>query len=336
MNLTRCVVHELIKEAGQSSASVHYSHDLLPAGPELNSLLSKLNRSFGGSRVLNARFDESPGKLFPQKFADYQASPLADADFLDYTREVLGHLETVIQGKTGAKGGYLLLAEYDDAEGQRHAVFLIRNTTGRVFRRTRDGFAMEAVTHLDTDQLVMACRVDIGRYRRQESTYLELTHRSETEVSAYFSDWLGAEETASSRDLTQSLHELLAQVERPVNVETGEVASQAATFERAYEYVRASPSRVVDIEALSEELYGSPAVLAKAAQDRGVALEPTFRYDASSLRSLVQMRASAEGIDLRFPRTALEDGLIYTEGEGSSLRLVIASVELVEAVMGQG
>ena len=335
MTLTHCVVHELLKEAGNTSASVHYSQALLPLSPDLSALVAKLNRSFGGSRVINARFDESPGKLFPQKFADYQAGPMRDADFLEYSRQVLGHLETVIQGKTGAKGGYLLLADYDDAEGSRHAVFLIRNTTGRTFRRTRTGFDIEPVTHLDTEQLAMACRIDISRFRKTAPSYLELTHRSETEVSAYFSDWIGAEETVSARDMTQSLHDLLGSVALPVDAETGEMASQAATFERAYEHVRASPSKVVDIEALSEELYGSPAVLAKAAQDQGIALEPSFRYDAGALRGLVQMRASAEGIDLRFPRTALEDGLIYTEGEGHGIRLVIASAELVEQILGQ-
>ena len=335
MNLTHCVVHELLKEPGQTSASVYYAEQVLPLSAELSALVAKLNRGFGGSRVLNARFDESPGKLFPQKFADYTATDGRDADFLAYSREVLGHLETVIQGKSGAKGGYLLLADYDDAEGSRHGVWLIRNTTGRIFRRTRGGFEIEPVTHLDTEQLAMACRIDLGRYRRAAPSYLELTHRSETEVSAYFSDWIGAEETVSARDLTQSLHDLLAGVPPPVDEQTGELATQAATFERAYEHVRAQPSRVVDIEALSQELYGSPAVLAQAAQERGVGLEPTFRYDPAALRELVQMRASAEGIDLRFPRAALEDGLIYVEGEGAGLRLVIASAELVEAVMGQ-
>ncbi len=329
MTLTHCVVHELLKEPGHTSASVHYSRELLPLSPEITALVAKLNRSFGGSRVINARFDDSPGKLFPQKFADYQEGSQSDEDFLEYSQEVLGHLETMIQGKTGAKGGYLLLADYDDAEGSRHAVFLVRNTTGRIFRRTRTGFDIEPVTHLDTNQLAMACRVDVGRYRRAATTYLELTHRSETEVSAYFSDWIGAEETVSAKDMTQSLHDLLASVELPADPETGEMISQAATFERAYEHVRASPSRVVDIDALSEELYGSPAVLAKAARDQGIALEPQFRYDNAALREMVMMRIQAEGIDVRFPRSALEDGLIYTEGEGATARIVIAVPELV-------
>ena len=333
MNLTHCIVHELIKEAGQTSAKVHYSAQLLPLSEELTGLVEKLNRSFGGSRLRNARFDDSPGKLFPQKFGDYIRGDARDADFLEYSREVLGHLETVIQGKSGAKGGYLLLADFDDAEGQRHAVFLIRNTVGRIFRRTGDGFDIEPVVHLDTEQLAMACRVDVGRYRRGHNAYLELTHRSENEVSAYFADWIGAEETASAREMTNSLHDLLAMVEAPVDAESGEVQSQAATFERAYEHVRANPSKVVDIEELSQELYGSPAVLAKAAMEQGVALEPEFRYDASALKEMVMMRVQAEGIDVRFPRSALEDGIIYTEGEGDGAWLVIQSPELIEKLL---
>ena len=334
MNLTHCVVHELAKEPGQTSAEVHYAAALLPLDASLTGLIEELNKSFGGSRLRNARFDDRPGKLFPQKFADYQASDRRDADFLAYSREVLGHLETVIQGKSGAKGGYLLLADFDDAEGERHGVFLLRNTVGRIFRREGDTFAVEPVVHLDTDQLAMACRVDVGRYRRRRATYLELTHRSEAEVSAYFSDWIGAEETASAREMTHSLHDLLASVEAPVDEGSGEVMGQAATFERAYEHVRANPSKVVDIGQLSQELYGSPAVLAKAAEDQGISLEPEFRYDAGALREMVTVRLRADDIDLRFPRAALEDGLIYTEGEGPGARLVIESAALVERLLG--
>lgn len=335
MNLTHCVVHELVKEAGQTSAEVHYSDALLPLTEELSGLVEKLNKSFSGSRLRNARFDDSPGKLFPQKYADFINGHRSDADFLVYSREVLGHLETVIQGKSGAKGGYLMLADFDDAEGQRHAVFLIRNTVGRIFRRTDEGFDIEPVVHLDTEQLAMACRVDVGRYRRKHPSYLELTHRSENEVSAYFADWIGAEETASAREMTNSLHDLLATVEAPIDEESGEVQSQAATFERAYEHVRANPSKVVDIEELSQELYGSPAVLAKAAQERDIAIEPEFRYDAGALKEMVMMRVQADGIDMRFPRSALEDGVIYTEGEGDDACLVIQSPELIDKLMRQ-
>ncbi len=67
MTLTQCVVHELLEEPGHTSASVHYSQAPLPPSAELNALLAKLNRSFGGSRVINARFDDSPGKLLYQE-----------------------------------------------------------------------------------------------------------------------------------------------------------------------------------------------------------------------------------------------------------------------------
>lgn len=333
MTISHCVVHEVCKEPGESSAKVKHSQELMPLTAELSALLTKLNRGFGGSRVINARFDESPGKLFSQKFSDYLDHGTDDQDFLEYSQQVLGHLETIIQGKSAAKGGYLLLSNYSDAEGERQGIFLIRNTTGRIFERTRSGFSIKAVTHLDTDQLAMACRIDLTRFRKKASSYLELTHRSENEVSAYFSDWIGAEATTSARDMTASLQDLLASVDMPQDAETGEVISKSATLERAYAYVRASPSKLVDIESLSEELYGSPAYLGRAAQERGIPMETAFRYDSAALREMVMMRVQGDGIDLRFPRSALEDGLIYLEGEGANAQIVISSPELVEQLL---
>ena len=334
MNLTHCIVHEIVKEPGESSARAHYSQQVLPITDELRSLVEKLARGFGGSRLVNARFDESPGKLFPQKFADYVQGAPSDTGFLEYSRQAVGHLETVIQGKSGAKGGYLLMCAYDDAEGHRHGVFLLRNTTGRIFHRTDEGFEIEPVVHLDTDNLAMACRIDVGRFRQNSGAYLELLHRTENEVSAYFSDWIGAEETLSSRAMTSSLQDLLSGIE-VIDEESGEAVSQAQTFERAYDYVRASPSKVVDIHELSQELYGSPARIEEQARDQGIELESEFRYNPTALKELVQMRASAEGIDLKFPRSALEDGLMYVEEDDDGrMRIVIESDALARGVIG--
>ncbi len=332
MNLTHCVVHEVVKEAGESTAQTHYSTQLLQLSDDLRSLVEKLNTSFGGSRLVNARFDESPGKLFSQKFTDYIKSTRREADFLEYSQQVVGPLETVIQGKSAAKGGYLLICAYDDAEAHRHGIFLLRNTVGRIFNRTEHGFEVQAVIHLDTEHLAMACRINVAKYLQGAGTYLELTHRSENEVSAYFSDWIGAEETLSSRQMTASLQELLGSIER-VDADTGEVASQAQTFERAYEHVRANPNKVVDIQELSAQLYGSPARLEEHAREQGIELESEFRYNSAALKSLIQLKASANGINLSFPRTALEDGDMYIEGEGEQLRVVIASPELAKRIL---
>ena len=341
MHLRHAALHEIIKAAGESTARAHYSDDVLPVTEDLESLVERLARGFGGSRQLvNARFDGSPGKLFPQAFGDLVAAGtgVSDAEFLAFTREAVGHLETVIQGKSGAKGGYLLFAAYDDADGHRYGVWLLRNTVGRIFRRRPGGFDVEPVEHLDTDQLAMACRIDVTRFREnpRAGSYLELLHRSESEVSAYFRDWVAAEETLSRRQLTQSLEELLGDISLPPDPDTGEVPGQARALERAYEHVRASPSRVVDIHELSQELYGSPAVLEERAQERGVELEPSFRYDAGALRQLVELRARAEGLDLRYPRAALEDGLLFVEEDPDTgrQRVVIDSEELARAVLG--
>lgn len=334
MNLTHCVVHEIVKEAGESSADAFYSEFLLEISEDTVALVEQLAKGFGGSRLVNARFDESPGKLFPQKFEDYVQGMQSDEGFLEYSRQVVGHLETVIQGKSGAKGGYILMCAYDDAEGHRHGVFLLRNTVGQIFRKESRGFEVEPVLHIDTNNLAMACRIDVGRFRQGAGTYLELTHKSENEVSAYFSDWIGVQETLSSKAMTTSLQDLLGSIEMPVNEETGEVATKAETFERAYEHVRSNPSKVVDIHELSQELYGSPARIEEEARDHGIELEQEFRYNPAALKELVMMRAAAEGIDLRFPRAALEDGMMYTEGEGENMKLVIASPELAAKVFG--
>mmetsp|Transcript_18177 Transcript_18177/g.34498 ORF Transcript_18177/g.34498 Transcript_18177/m.34498 type:complete len:95 (+) Transcript_18177:369-653(+) len=82
-----------------------------------------------------------------------------------------------------------------------HGVFLLRNTAGQIFREESRGFEVQPVLHLDTKNLAMASRIDIGRFRQGAGTYFEQTHKSENEVSAYFSDWIGVQETLSSKSM---------------------------------------------------------------------------------------------------------------------------------------
>eukprot|EP00977_Amphora_coffeiformis_P025554 scaffold20447_cov200-Amphora_coffeaeformis.AAC.4 len=114
----------------------------------------------------------------------------------------------------------------------------------------------------------------------------------------------------------------------PVNEETGEVATKAKTFECVHEHVRSNPSKVVNIHKLIQGLYGSSVQIEQEARDHGIELEQEFMYNPSALKELVMLRAAAKGIDPRFPRTALEDSLMYTEGEDASMNLVIACPEL--------
>uniref|UniRef100_A0A7S3P8C5 Uncharacterized protein n=1 Tax=Amphora coffeiformis TaxID=265554 RepID=A0A7S3P8C5_9STRA len=91
---------------------------MLEISEDTTAFVEQLSRGFGGSRLVNARFDNRPGKLFPQKFEDYVKGVSCDVGFLEYSHQVVGHLETAIERKPGAKRGYSLMCAYDDAEGQ--------------------------------------------------------------------------------------------------------------------------------------------------------------------------------------------------------------------------
>eukprot|EP00977_Amphora_coffeiformis_P025553 scaffold20447_cov200-Amphora_coffeaeformis.AAC.3 len=69
---------------------------MLEISEDTTAFVEQLSRGFGGSRLVNARFDNRP----------------------EYSHQVVGHLETAIERKPGAKRGYSLMCAYDDAEGQ--------------------------------------------------------------------------------------------------------------------------------------------------------------------------------------------------------------------------
>lgn len=329
MKLKHCIVHEIKKEAGIAEASAHYSEFELEVNNSLADLILTLIKRLDKGNVTLARFEDAPGKLFPQRFDEYL---FKGANFVDFTTEAIGHLETIIKGKSAAKGGYLLFCSYEQEYVNYEAVFLIRNTKGQVFEQTEEGFIVNTVIHLDTEQLIMACRIDVTRYKQESKYYLELMHRKEHEVSAYFSDWLGIEKTASNKAMTSSLQELLGYVEMPTEDETEPVSATLA-FERAYQYVSQQPNKIVDIEELSKDLYGSKSKLVEEAEAYGIPLEAEFKCDSRVLKNFVQIQAKADQISLSFPRRVIEEGLVFIEGSDEDMRLIIESPTLAKKVL---
>ena len=134
----RLAIHELEKAADESGARVFLSSQCTPIDEEAQALVDKLHDTFvRKSDTLQGYLSPPEDALFPGYFQLLLENGLEQADaFLNFTRDTMNALQLSLQGVLGAKGGYLVYADYTDEATQERAIgiFLVRDTDGLSFQ----------------------------------------------------------------------------------------------------------------------------------------------------------------------------------------------------------
>jgi len=333
LHINQLIIHELEKEADSPEAILFLSDESIPIEERAESLVQKLNHTFDGkAEVLQGYLSSPEDALFPAHFQEMVNSGLDGKAFTHFSRESMQALQLSLQGITGAKGGYLVYADYLVDESPVLGIFLVRNTEGVIFRRSEKGnaFNLDATTYLNTDRLAMACRIHLNQ-TRNGSYYAELIKhaRSQKEISAYFINWVGLLQAESSKDLTSSFLDVVSHLPLPIDEETGEMMQEGTFREEVMNYALKSPQKMIEVEKFDQQFYGDQGTVKQYVQENEITLEPSFRFDDNTVRRFYNCRVYAQGIALTFNRGHYENKQIEIEGDS----IVIRSPELVEKIM---
>lgn len=332
LTIHRLIIHELEKETDSPEANLFLSDECIPVEERAEYLVQRLNHTFSGkAEVLQGYLSAPDEALFPAHFQEMADAGFEESGFVHFSRESMQALQLSLQGVTGAKGGYLVYADYTDMKARMLGIFLVRNTEGVIFRRNEsdNSFDLDAITYLNTDRLAMACRIHLDA-GREGGYYAELIKhaRSQKEISAYFIKWIALEQAESSRDLTSTFLDVVSQVPLPVDQETGQAMPEGEFREEVMKYALQSPQKMIEVEQFDKKFYGDQNTVQQYIQEHEVTLEPSFRFDDNTLRDFYRCRAYAQGIALTFNRGHYQNRQIEIEGDS----VVIRSAELVEKV----
>lgn len=332
MILHKLIVHELVKESGSRDTEMITSTDLLPIDNNAIELVESLLQSYQGDKILNARFDESPGRNFPPTFINYKNGPRTDENFIEFTTDVTGHLETIIQSVNLAKGGYLLFSEYSNNGIDLFAIFLIRDVEGKILERRDETFGIGTVEYLDTNHLAMACRINEGRMTTEEN-YLSFTQKRQQEVSDYFTEWISVLQMQSSTEFTKSLYDILNSVDPPLNEETNERFTVDDVRNMVYDTAKANPQKVINLQVIGAQIYGDPNILTDYAEENDIAIDTEFRFDKRELGKYVRLSVNKDGINLKISRGDV--GTKIRPSEENEDMVIIESRAFAEALRSE-
>ncbi|MCA6477862.1 MAG: nucleoid-associated protein [Chitinophagaceae bacterium] len=302
MTLQRIIVHELRKNSGTQSTNLNVSNNLLPVDNQAIELIDTLLKSYSGDKILYAEFDNNPGRYFPERFTNYCNSHRSDEDYIQFTIDLIGNLETIIKNKVLAKGGYLVFAEYVANGITFNAIFLIRDTEGKVIDKTTNSFEIKKVEYLDTNHLAMACKINESKKAAGEQNYLSFTKLKQLNLSDYFTDWICVLQLESSTEFTNSLYRIINNLPFPINPETNRNLSIDEVRNMVYANATSNVQRNINIKILSEQIYGDENVIPNYAEDNQISIDTEFRYDAKVLRKFIQINVIKDGINLKFSR----------------------------------
>jgi nucleoid-associated protein len=329
MVLNKLVVHEIAKASGVNESELRLSDELIENNDTAIELVSALHDSYNSDKVFYAKFDQSPGKYFPEKFNDYNLSSKNSNLFLGFTKSVVGNLNGLIKQVTLATGGYFVFAEYTTTKNFL-GVFLIRDAEGKTLSRTNNSFTIDSVDYVDTEHLAMACRIDINGYAANQANYISLTQLRQKDISEYFKTWISIEQIESSLKYTKQFYDLVSVIERPIDPETDAEYELDLFRNLVYSYASSKPNKIINLRELGEHFYQDPNKVTQFALENEISIDTEFRYNTRQLKRLVKLEINKDGMGFRISRGTFEEKVSFPTSNSSLV--VIESATFAEAL----
>ncbi|WP_333873423.1 nucleoid-associated protein [Methylobacter sp.] len=195
------VIHELIKTAGTTVASVNPASTLLPATDEIVvKLISELDKLYG-TKENTAVYGTFSRKDSTNQFAQYTDSFVdnkIESTFFGFSKQGADEIARESKGQQSATGGYLVFADYSNSSGQEFLLITMIKNKGAI--RINEQLKLEDIIEIDLSKIHQAARINLDRFQKSKQpisaliseddvtlNYLSfVSPRSNHEVSGYF------------------------------------------------------------------------------------------------------------------------------------------------------
>jgi nucleoid-associated protein len=224
------------------------------------------------------------------------------------------NLREKVENISPAKGGFLVFAEYGNDVRDYVSVFLIRDTIGMLFKmdKVKSSFIINPAEHLDLDKLAMACKIDILKYKADSGKYLSFIKRKMENISEYFINWIAVKERESNKIFTESLYELINQVDLPLDENNKEIPREILKA-KIFDYVKSAPTKIININDLSRHFYPHESYLIDFAESHNISFDTVFQPDGRVMKKFIRIDLESDGIQIRFSRGELQKKIRFDD-----------------------
>jgi nucleoid-associated protein len=332
--IDKIIIHELEKEADSGDVQLFLSDQLVPVDNRSEELINTLNDTFiSKNDLLHGSLSSPEDALFPGYLQEVTENQFSEDAFIEFSQNTMRALQEGLQGVIGAKGGYLVYAEYEHFEAKMLGIFLVRDKEGIVFKKNKENntFNLHSVKHLDTDRLAMACRITLNKFQQNSGRFVDLIKhaKSQKEISEYFTKWIGLDQPESSKSITQTFMNVVDKLPLPLDEDTGQPMEEEQFHHQVMAYAVQSPQKTVELDKFDQHFYGEEPIFQNYLKENHIELDNEFRVDKGTMKKHFTYRASAEGISISFSKNDYTSGKVSIKGDN----LVIDCPQLIDKIM---
>tara|TARA_R110000744_G_scaffold186649_2_gene306043 strand:+ start:840 stop:1628 length:789 start_codon:yes stop_codon:yes gene_type:complete len=249
------IIHSIEKEQHSDQVNIIKSESTIEIEDEsIENFCSALIDSYkNDKRISNTKFTED--SRFQEVYIEFKSG---EKDFVTSTRELIDQMGIILENKKAAKGGKFAFIEEEANGNNYYYVFLIRDRKGGQIEYSEESskYILNSVEYADTNNLAMAARVNYNVFSTMSEgsmlNYLSFTYSGtkQSEVSDYFSNWIGAAELHKNSEYARDLRKAILQIGDFDEEEYAGTATEK--LQLVLSYSQANNDDIINIYSLSE------------------------------------------------------------------------------------
>ncbi|MCA6061817.1 nucleoid-associated protein [Thalassolituus sp. ST750PaO-4] len=324
MGIKNIIVHEVYKDEKTNKAVVRdrKSENTIDAhAEELSSQLASLFKKTGlNTGGFSSTEDENEPPHFQTLLTRFYLGG-EFKDFLTFSTAATKYFARKWDASSSTKGGYLLFNHYSHGGDYFLSVVLLRKKFGLSLS---DDLTLDEIEQLDLDKLHMAARINLSVWLAGgASKYISFRiGKSASDVTDYFSEFIGCEEYTRARVDTQNL----VAVTKMFCSELGfdDVTSEnvrSFVFDQCIKWMEDEvPVELDKLSSMLDSRYSpkEKGVFLVIAQNEPFQLTNELPIERSALRGLTRFKGSDKKISISFDTDLLNVSVFYN-GKGELL-----------------
>lgn len=309
VSIKHIILHQIHTNA-EGDVTVEAREQVLSPTQDVELLVSELHRIYNSKqgKGYGAFIDDSEGEgAFARALTEYLDQ---DNDFVSFSQQAIGLLQSELSKYNFAEQGYLMLANYTHIASNYLFVALISPKDSIA---VDDSLDVRSNQHLELNNLQLAARIDLSMWQAEPDCQRFISFirgRAGRKVSDFFLDFMGCKEGFNAKEQNRKL---LNAVEDYCDASELNRSEKEAYREKVFDYCKdkIDSGEEIGVRQLSQQVSDdSQNSFYQYAEQQGYELEDEIPGDRTTLRELKKFSGTGGGVSVGFEQKHLGERII--------------------------
>ncbi len=315
--ITGFIVHKLVKEAHQRTATVEPRMEPVAVSSTVQRLMDQLHTLYSERTGKGYGYFEANENEYPVQKYIRRHHVACETNFFDFSIELMEHLRLRAQVEQLATGGYVLIAKIKNGATEFLMIAIVTEVLGAAIT---EGMEVVDSVHLDMTHLRVAGRVDLTAWQSGAERYISFL-KGRGDIAGYFQLFLGCDDMLLALEESKKL---VIGLGRFAEVQQLDAENRDRLFDAAHQYLDelGRTKETVSLEALTNHLWPhEPEAFRRILAAEELGLSDGFVPDRRAIKGLVRFQGKSNYWKLSFDRKAMRCGDLRYDKENDTIVL---------------